>query len=171
MSEGPCLSYSISSEGQAIPIFRDVKVENAALGAIILQDMNRSAMSRPSSLQCTHTRFVPLYKLQIDWSVDTLSPHLYGNGGSFEIADATADLRKSIVNAKKEKMHQIAELRAKSEATCMEYHKEYGQHLSLRSQVDSSRTAGGPHQRGSCVDHRPGWIPIYLNTPPCSEVP
>lgn len=39
---------------------------------------------------------MPLYKVQIDWSRSSLSPKVYGNGGPFEIADATADLRKSM---------------------------------------------------------------------------
>jgi len=40
---------------------------------------------------------VPLCKAQIDWSTVNLSPNLYGKGGSLDIAEATADLRKSMV--------------------------------------------------------------------------
>ena len=39
---------------------------------------------------------MPLYSVQMDWSRSSLSPKVYGNGGPFEIADATADLRKSM---------------------------------------------------------------------------
>ena len=39
---------------------------------------------------------MPLCKAQIDWSTVNRSPNLYGNGGSLEIAEATADFRKSI---------------------------------------------------------------------------
>lgn len=42
------------------------------------------------------TRFVPLLRVHIDSSMSTLSPNEYGNGGPPAIADATADLRKSI---------------------------------------------------------------------------
>lgn len=42
------------------------------------------------------TLLVPLYNVQIDSSISTLSPKLYGNGGPCAMADATADLRKFI---------------------------------------------------------------------------
>lgn len=38
---------------------------------------------------------VPLCKVQIDWSISTRSPKVYGNAGPFAI-EATADLRKSM---------------------------------------------------------------------------
>lgn len=38
---------------------------------------------------------VPLYNVQIDWSISTRSPKVYGNAGPFAI-EATADLRKSM---------------------------------------------------------------------------
>jgi hypothetical protein len=44
-----------------------------------------------------HTRFVPLCNVQIEASMSTRSPKLYPNAGPFEIAEATADLRKSMV--------------------------------------------------------------------------
>ena len=37
----------------------------------------------------------------MDWSRGTLSPNLYGNAGSFDIADATADFRKSMSDPSK----------------------------------------------------------------------
>ena len=40
---------------------------------------------------------MPLCKAHIDRLVVNLSPNLYGKGGSLEIAEATADLRKSMV--------------------------------------------------------------------------
>jgi len=43
-----------------------------------------------------HTRFVPLCNAHIELSTSTRSPNEYGKGGPLEIADATADLRKSI---------------------------------------------------------------------------
>ena len=42
------------------------------------------------------TRFVPLYKAHMELSTSTFSPNVYGNGGPLDMADATADLRKSI---------------------------------------------------------------------------
>jgi len=43
-----------------------------------------------------HTRFVPLCNAHIELSTSTRSPNEYGKGGPLEMADATADLRKSI---------------------------------------------------------------------------
>lgn len=43
-----------------------------------------------------HTRFVPLYKVQIESSISTRSPKVYPNAGPLDMADATADLRKSM---------------------------------------------------------------------------
>lgn len=45
------------------------------------------------------TLLVPLYRVQIDSSISTLSPNEYGKGGPLAMADATADLRKSILVA------------------------------------------------------------------------
>jgi hypothetical protein len=42
------------------------------------------------------TRFVPLNRVQMELSTSTLSPNEYGNGGPLEIAEATADFRKSM---------------------------------------------------------------------------
>lgn len=42
------------------------------------------------------TRLVPLYSVQIDSSTSTLSPNVYGNGGPWDMAEATADFRKSM---------------------------------------------------------------------------
>lgn len=42
------------------------------------------------------TLLVPLYSVQIDSSISTLSPKLYGKGGPCAMAEATADLRKFI---------------------------------------------------------------------------
>ena len=42
------------------------------------------------------TLFVPLCIDHIDCSRSILSPKEYGNGGPLDIAEATADLRKSI---------------------------------------------------------------------------
>ena len=42
------------------------------------------------------TRFVPLFNTHILVSISTRSPKVYGNGGPFEIADATADLKNSM---------------------------------------------------------------------------
>jgi hypothetical protein len=39
---------------------------------------------------------VPLYKVQMDSSISTRSPKLYPKAGPLEMADATADLRKSM---------------------------------------------------------------------------
>ena len=46
-----------------------------------------------------HTLFVPLYSAHIELSTSTRSPNVYGNGGPLEMADATADLRKSMVTS------------------------------------------------------------------------
>lgn len=43
-----------------------------------------------------HTRFMPLLSVHIDCSTSTLSPMEAGKLELFEIADATANLRKSI---------------------------------------------------------------------------
>lgn len=43
------------------------------------------------------TLFVPLCSAQIDWSMSTLSPNEYPKEGPLEMADATADLRKSMM--------------------------------------------------------------------------
>ena len=45
---------------------------------------------------CMHTRFVALWRAQIESPISTLSPSEYGNELPLAIADATADLRKSI---------------------------------------------------------------------------
>jgi hypothetical protein len=42
------------------------------------------------------TLLVPLWSVQMDWSMSTLSPNEYGKAGPLEMADATADLRKSM---------------------------------------------------------------------------
>jgi hypothetical protein len=42
------------------------------------------------------TLFVPLFSVHIDWSTSTLSPMLTGKLELLEIADATANFRKSI---------------------------------------------------------------------------
>jgi hypothetical protein len=42
------------------------------------------------------TLFVPLNTVQIELSTSTLSPNEYGNGGPFEIAETTADFKKSM---------------------------------------------------------------------------
>jgi len=43
------------------------------------------------------TRFVPLWSVQIESPISTLSPREKGREEPFAMADATADLRKSIV--------------------------------------------------------------------------
>jgi hypothetical protein len=52
-----------------------------------------------------HTRFVPLYKVQMDSSMSTRSPKVYPNAGPLEMADATADLRKSMASVTEERLH------------------------------------------------------------------
>jgi hypothetical protein len=44
------------------------------------------------------TRLVPLQRVQMEGSRSVLSPKEYGKGGPFAMADATADLRKSIAS-------------------------------------------------------------------------
>lgn len=53
------------------------------------------------------TRFVPLLSVHTDSSMSTLSPNEYGNGGPVAIADATADLRKSIETGAGEKNREM----------------------------------------------------------------
>jgi hypothetical protein len=52
-----------------------------------------------------HTRFVPLYKVQMDSSMSTRSPKVYPNAGPLEMADAMADLRKSMASVTEERLH------------------------------------------------------------------
>lgn len=47
--------------------------------------------------QDLHTRFVPLCSVQIESPISTRSPSEKGNELPFAMAEATADLRKSIV--------------------------------------------------------------------------
>jgi hypothetical protein len=49
-----------------------------------------------SSNLCLLTRFVALCSVQIDSSLSSRSPRLYGKELPLAIAEATADLRKSI---------------------------------------------------------------------------
>lgn len=44
------------------------------------------------------TLLVPLCKVQIDWSTSTMSPKEYPKAGPLVMAEATADLRKSIID-------------------------------------------------------------------------
>ena len=44
----------------------------------------------------SHTRFVALWRVQIESDTSTRSPSEYGKELPFAIADATADLRKSM---------------------------------------------------------------------------
>lgn len=52
---------------------------------------------RVGSQVSVHTFFVPLNKFHIDSLLSIRSPIVYGNELDFAIADATADLRKSII--------------------------------------------------------------------------
>jgi hypothetical protein len=71
----------------------DIKGEYTAVGAIVLQNGQSRILRSPFLLL---TRFVPLLSVHIDWSRSTLSPMVAGKFELFEIADCTANFRKSM---------------------------------------------------------------------------
>ena len=70
----------------------DVEDKDRARRAIVLKDVSSVACI----VMARRTFLVPLCKAQIDSLLSTLSPMVYGMPLDFAIADATADLRKSM---------------------------------------------------------------------------
>lgn len=99
MSQRSKLAHRIFGEGKAGFVCIDVEGEYAAIGAVVL------LLARMISLKLMtrryrggeRTRLVALCSVHNDSFESTRSPSEKGSELPFEIAEATADLRKSII--------------------------------------------------------------------------
>lgn len=97
MPQSAQLMQGIFCKWESTAVCTDIKGEYGTAGAIFLLVVGANQLVQPSTPVCgRHTRFVPLYRVQIEFSTCSCSPKVYGNGGAFEMADATADLRNSM---------------------------------------------------------------------------
>lgn len=100
MSQGPELAHRIFGEGKAGFVCVDVEGENATIGAVILllaRMISFVSCKEGNGEKEARTRLVALCSVHNDSFESTRSPREKGRELPFEIAEATADLRKSIV--------------------------------------------------------------------------
>lgn len=100
MSQGPELAHRIFGEGKAGFVCVDVEGKNATIGAVILllaRMISIVSCKEGNGEKEARTRLVALCSVHNDSFESTRSPREKGRELPFEIAEATADLRKSIV--------------------------------------------------------------------------
>lgn len=97
MSQCTRLAHRILRQRKPRLIRNNIKGENAAVRAIVLCNTIYQRPILPAGTRKYRTRFVPLWSVQIESPMSTLSPSENGNELPFAMADATADLRKSIL--------------------------------------------------------------------------
>ena len=103
MAQSSQLFHGVSCHWQTRLICRDIEGEYATIGTIFL--WKELAIS-PIAESDEPTRFVPLLRTQMLVSTSTRSPKVYGKGGPFDIAEATADLKNSMGHKKMERQNE-----------------------------------------------------------------
>lgn len=130
------------------------------------------------------TRFVPLWSVQIESPISTLSPREKGKEEPFAMADATADLRKSIVGValgylarrlgcfrsrnpgagqwpKKSRL-KVRGNKIKGEVKISKWYENNKEKMKKRRRFD-----GGKKQAAAPRSVRGTWIAYFLELPSC----